>query len=184
MNLFWQITMVEFLLNVAVFAGAIIFYGPIRLLASRMAHGRAFPERLAAGVLFGMATSATLALPVHLEGGAAVGCSTILLVLAGPLDGLIAILGGLLFPIALELLPWVGKDESSHTALLSLLLAAAVSTMSWATLKYNPLHRNRCLQYIDLPFIGVLSATGSVALLRGSEGREAALSSFLLAFLS
>jgi hypothetical protein len=34
-----------------------------------------------------------------------VGCSTILLVLAGPLDGSLAIVGGLLFPIALELLP-------------------------------------------------------------------------------
>jgi signal transduction histidine kinase/DNA-binding NarL/FixJ family response regulator len=184
MNLFWQITMVEFLLNVAIFAGAIIFYGPIRLLASRFARGRNFPEQLASGVLFGMATAATLFLPVHLEGGAAVGCSTILLALVGPLDGSIAILGGLLFPIALELLPWVGKDESNHTALFSLLLAAAVSTVSWAALKYNPLRRNRRLQYIDLPIIGLLSAIGSVALLGGSEGRAAALSSLLPALLS
>src|ERR1700712_4336361 len=136
MNLFWQITLVEFLLNVAIFAGAIIFYGPIRLLASRFARGRNSPEQLASGVLFGMATSATLFLPVHLDGGAAVGCSTILLALAGPLDGSLAILGGLLFPIALELLPWVGKDEPNHTALLSLLVAAAVSAVSWAALKY------------------------------------------------
>jgi len=184
MNLFWQITLVEFLLNVAIFAAAIIFYGPIRLFASHFARGRNFPEQLASGMLFGVATSATLFLPIHLEGGAAVGCSTILLVLAGPLDGSLAILGGLLFPIALTLLPWVGKDESNHTAPFSLLVAAAVSTVAWAALKYNPLHRNRRLQYIDLPAIGVLAAIGSVALLGVSVGRAAALSSFLPALLS
>jgi signal transduction histidine kinase/CheY-like chemotaxis protein len=184
MNLFWQITVVEFLLNVAMFAGAIIFYGPMRLLAARLARGREFPERLASGVLFGMATSATLFLPVHLEGGAAVGCSTILLALAGPLDGPLAILGGLVFPVSLELLRWVAKDESSHAALLSLLVAAAVSTACWGLLKYNPLQRNRRLQFIDLPIIGALFATGSVALLGVSEGREAALSAFLPALLS
>src|ERR1700724_1068150 len=105
MNLFWQITTIEFLLNVAVFAGAIIFYGPIRLVAVRFAHGREFPERVASGVLFGMATSATLFLPVHLEGGAVVGCGTILLALTAPLDGSLAILGGLLFSVSIELLP-------------------------------------------------------------------------------
>jgi signal transduction histidine kinase/CheY-like chemotaxis protein len=184
MNLFWQITMVEFLLNVAVFAGAIIFYGPMRIAAARFARGRAFPERLAAGLLFGMATAATLFLPVHLEGGAAVGCGTILLALAGPLDGPLAILGGLLFPVTLELLPWVAKDDSNHAALWSLLVAAAVSILCHGALKYNPYHRNRRLQYIDLPTIGVLSAMGSLALLGVSEGREAALSSFLPALLS
>jgi signal transduction histidine kinase/DNA-binding NarL/FixJ family response regulator len=184
MNLFWQITMVEFLLNVAMFAGAVIFYGPIRLLAARLARGREFPERLASGVLFGMATSATLFLPVHLEGGAAVGCSTILLALAGPLDGPLAIFGGLVFSVSLELLPWVAKDESSHAAIFSLLVAAAVSTACWGALKYNPLRRNRRLAFIDLPIIGALFATGSVALLGASEGRAAALSAFLPALLS
>jgi signal transduction histidine kinase/FixJ family two-component response regulator len=184
MNLFWQITLVEFLLNVAMFAGAIIFYGPIRLLAARLARGREFPERLASGVLFGMATSAALFLPVHLEGGAAVGCSTILLVLAGPLEGPLAILGGLVFSVSLELLPWVAKDESSHAALLSLLVAAAVSTVCWGALKYNPLQRNRRLQFIDLPIVGALLATGSVALLGVSADRAAASAAFLPALLS
>jgi signal transduction histidine kinase/DNA-binding NarL/FixJ family response regulator len=184
MNLFWQITIVEFLLNVAMFAAAVILYGPIRLLAARLARGRAFPERLASGVLFGMATSATLFLPVHLEGGAAVGCSAILLALAGPLDGPLAILGGLVFSVSLQLLPWVTRNESSHAALFSLLVAAAVSTACWAALQYIPLHRNRRLQFIDLPIIGALFAMGSVALLGASEGREAALSAILPALLS
>jgi signal transduction histidine kinase/FixJ family two-component response regulator len=184
MNLFWQITMVEFLLNVAMFAGAIIFYGPIRRLAARLAVGREFPERLACGVLFGMATSATLFLPVHLEGGAAVGCSTILLVLAGPLDGPFAILGGLAFSVSLELLPWVAKDGSNHAALFSLLVAGVVSMLCCCALKCNRLCRNRRLQFIDLPIIGALSAAGGVALLGVSEGRAAVLSAFLPALLS
>src|ERR1700731_3580435 len=111
MNLFWQITTIEFLLNVAVFAGAIIFYGPIRIVAARFAHGREFPERVASGVLFGMATSATLFLPVHLEGGAVVGCGTILLALAGPMDGSLAIVGCLVFSITMELLPWALNER-------------------------------------------------------------------------
>ena len=131
-----------------------------------------------------MATSAAMFLPVHLEGGAAVGCSTILLALAGPLDGPLAIVGGLVFSISLELLPWVAKDESTHAAVFSLLVAASVSTVCWVALKYNPLHRDRRLQFIDLPIIGALFAMGSVALLGVSEGREAALSAFLPALLS
>jgi hypothetical protein len=43
MNLFWQNTVVEFLLNMAMFFGTIIFYfyGSIRLLAAYLARDRA-----------------------------------------------------------------------------------------------------------------------------------------------
>jgi hypothetical protein len=57
MNRFWQITMIEFLLNVAVFAGAIILYDPIRLLAVRLSGGRKSAERSASGLLFRIATA-------------------------------------------------------------------------------------------------------------------------------
>jgi signal transduction histidine kinase/FixJ family two-component response regulator len=184
MNLFWQITMIEFLLNVAVFAAAIIFYGPIRLFASRFARGRQFPERVAAGMLFGMATSATFFLPVHLEGGAAVGCGTILLALAGPLDGSLAILGALVFSVAMELLPWATMDQSNHTALFSLLVAATVSAISWAALKYSPFPRKRHLRYVDLPVIGMLSAAGGLAVVCLDEGRAAVSSALLPALIS
>ncbi len=183
MNLFWQITMIEFLLNVAVFAAAIIFYGPIRLFASRFARGRQFPERMASGLLFGMATSATLFLPLHLEGGGAVGCGTILLALAGPLDGSLAILGALVFSVAMELLPWATMDQSNHSALFSLLVAATVSTISWAAVKYSPFPRKRHLQYVDLPVIGMLSAGGGLAVLYLYEGRVVA-SALLPALIS
>ena len=184
MNLFWQITTIEFLLNVAVFAGAIIFYGPMRILARRFSRGPEFFKPLATGVLFGMATSATFFLPLHLEGGAAVGCGTILLVLAGPLDGFLAILGGLVFTVTIVLLPWVDKDQISHDALVSLLVAAAVSALCKCALKYWPGHRNRPLQYIHLPILGMLSAGGSLALLGRSEGSEAVASSYIAALIS
>jgi signal transduction histidine kinase len=184
MNLFWQITMIEFLLNVAVFAGAIIFYGPVRILARHLARGREFPMALASGVFFGMATSAVLLLPLHVEGGAAVGCSTILLALAGSLDGFLAILGCLVFTVTVELLPWVDKGQSSHDALLLLFAAAAVSALCKCALKYWPGRRNSPLQYIHLPIFGVLAACGSLAILGLSEGAEAVASSYIPALVS
>jgi signal transduction histidine kinase/DNA-binding NarL/FixJ family response regulator len=184
MNLFWQITTIEFLLNVAVFAGAIIFYGPVRILAGHFGRGHEFLKTLSTGVLFGMATSATFFLPLHLDGGAAVGCGTILLVLAGPVEGFLAILGGLVFTVTIMLLPWVDKDQISHDALLSLLVAAAVSALCKCALKYWPRHRNMPLQYIHLPIVGMLSAGGSLALLGRSEGSEAVASSYIAALIS
>jgi signal transduction histidine kinase/CheY-like chemotaxis protein len=186
MNLFWQITLLEFLLNVAVFAGAIIFYGPIRILALRYARGREFPERIAGGVLFGIATSATLLLPVHLGGGAAVGCNTILLALSGPLDGFLAILGCLVFSVAVALLPWITKNEalSDHAALLSLLAAAAASVVLTEILRRRPVQRSGYLDYIHLPILGAFSAGGGLVVLGLTEGTQAVVSSFIPALLS
>lgn len=184
MNLFWQITTIEFLLNIAVFAGAIIFYGPMRILGRRFSGGRESPRALASGVFFGIATLATLLIPLHMDGGAAVGCGTILLALAGPLDGFLAILGGLVFTVTFVLLPWADKDQISHHALLSLLVAAAVSVLFKCALKYWPGHRNMRLQYIHLPVLGILSAGGSLTLLGYFEGSKAVASSYIPALVS
>jgi signal transduction histidine kinase/DNA-binding NarL/FixJ family response regulator len=186
MNLFWQITLLEFLLNVAVFAGTIIFYGPIRILAQRYAGGRAFPERVAVGVLFGIATSATLLLPVHLEGGAAVGCDTILLALSGPLDGFLAIVGCLVSSVALALVPWVARNEaqSNHAALLSLLAAAVVSILLTAFLRRRSTQRSAYLDYLHLPILGAFSAGGGLVVLSLTEGSQAVVSSLIPALLS
>jgi signal transduction histidine kinase/DNA-binding NarL/FixJ family response regulator len=184
MNLFWQITVIEFLLNVAVFAGAIIFYGPISILAARLSGGRESAQRAASGVLFGMATAATLLLPVHLEGGAAIGCSTILLALVGPLDGALAILGGLAFSVAVELLPWVPKEQTSQGAITSLLVAAAMGFLFHCVLRYRSGRRNQQLRYMHLPLVGMLSASGGLVVLGLSEGAHAAVLSILPAMAS
>jgi len=184
MNLFWQITLIELLLNVAVFAGAIIFYGPVNMLAKRLSGGRNSIERTASGVLFGLATGAALLLPIHLEGGAAVGCATILLALAGPLDGFVAILGGVVSAVAIEMLPWVTKDQTSQTSIVELLVSAAVSLIFLSALRYFPGHRNAQLQYFHLPLLGLLSAAGGLCVLGFLQGGASILSSILPAAAS
>jgi signal transduction histidine kinase/DNA-binding NarL/FixJ family response regulator len=184
MNLFWQITLIELLLDVAVFAGAIIFYGPVNMLAQRFSGGRNSIDRAASGVLFGLATAAGLMLPIHLEGGAAVGCTTILLALAGPLDGYVAILGGVVSAVAIEMLPWVTKDQSSQTLIVQLLVSAAVSLIFLSALRYFPGHRNAHLQYFHLPLLGILSAAGGLCLLGLSQGEASVLSSTVPALAS
>jgi signal transduction histidine kinase/DNA-binding NarL/FixJ family response regulator len=184
MNLFWQITLIELLLNVAVFAGAIIFYGPVNMLAQRFSGGRNSIERTASGVLFGLATAAALSLPIHLEGGAAVGCATILLALAGPLDGYVAILGGVVSAVAIEMLPSVTKDQTSQTLIVELLVSAAVSLIFLSALRYFPGHRNAQLQYFHLPLLGILSAAGGLCLLGFSQGEASVLSSTVPALAS
>src|ERR1700733_12897836 len=184
MSLFWQITLIELLLNVAVFAGAIIFYGPVNMLAQRLSGGRNSIERSASGVLFGLATGAALLLPIHLEGGAPVGCSTILLALAGPLDGYVAILGGVLSSVAIEMLPWVTKDQTSQMLIVELLVSAAVSLIYLSALRYFSGHRNAQLQYFHLPLLGILSAAGGLCVLGFSRGEASVLSSILPAAAS
>lgn len=184
MNLFWQITMIEFLLNVAVFAGAIIFYGPVQRLAARLSRGRKFIEELASGTLFGIATAVALLLPVHLEGGAAVGCSTILLALVGPLDGWVAVLGGLAFSIAIESVPWMASEQSNRVAVILLLVSAGVGLLFRWALKYHQDSRARHLRYIHLPLLGVLSAAGALGVVTICHRGQAVASWIIPAMVS
>jgi len=50
MYMFWQITLIEFLLDVAVFVSAINFYGPIRVFTARLSKGHGAIEKTASGV--------------------------------------------------------------------------------------------------------------------------------------
>jgi signal transduction histidine kinase len=183
MNLFWQITLIEFLLNVAVFAGAVVLYGPVRILAGHVSGGRESVQRAASGVLFGAATAAVLLLPLHLEGGAALGCSTILLVIAGPLDGWMAVAGGVTISVAIELLPWVVTDQPKLVATESLLAAAALGLGFRYIQDYLPGEPKKGLQYIHLPFLGIVSAAGGLMVLAISQGKSVATSSSLPAIV-
>jgi signal transduction histidine kinase/DNA-binding NarL/FixJ family response regulator len=184
MNLFWQITLIELLLNVAIFAGAIIFYGPVHIFANRFSWGRESMDSSASGVLFGFATATALLLPIHLEGGAAVGCTTILLALAGPLDGYVAILGGLVSSVAIEMSPWVTKNQSSQSVIAALLVSAAMGLIFLYALRYFSGHRDAQLQYFHLPFLGMLSAAGGLCVLGFSQGSAGVLSSIIPAMAS
>jgi signal transduction histidine kinase/DNA-binding NarL/FixJ family response regulator len=184
MNLFWQITLIEFLLDVAVFASAIIFYGPIRIFAARLSKGKGTVDKVASGALFGIATAAALMLPLHLEGGAAVGCSTILLALVGPLTGNAAIVGSLVSSIAIELLPWAARQQSTHAAVLSLFVSATIGFLFQLALRYRPGSRGKQLRYIHLPVLGMLSAAGGLFVLALTQGTQDIVSSIIPAIVS
>jgi signal transduction histidine kinase/CheY-like chemotaxis protein len=184
MNMFWQITLIEFLLTVAVFVGAVVFYGPTRLFAARLLRRFESIEKLASGALFGIATAVAILLPVHLEGGAAVGCRTILLALVGPLDGSKAIVGSLVFSIAIELLPWAAKEQSNQVAILSLLVSAAVGFLFRWVLSHRRNSPRKQLQYIHLPLLGLLSAAGGLSVLALTQGTQDLASSIIPAMAS
>ena len=69
MDLFWQIAVVEFLLNFAVFAATIMAYGAILGVTRRFSPGLAAVRNVAIGLLFGAATVGALLMPIHLTGG-------------------------------------------------------------------------------------------------------------------
>jgi signal transduction histidine kinase len=184
MNMFWQITLIEFLLSVAVFVCAVVFYGPTRLLAARLLRRNESIDKSASGALFGIATAVAILLPVHLEGGAAVGCRTILLALVGPLDGSKAIVGSLTFSIAIELLPWAAKEQSNQAAILSLLVSAAVGFLFLWVLRHRRNSPRKQLQYIHLPLLGLLSAAGGLSVLALTQGTQDLVSSIIPAMAS
>ena len=105
MDIFWQITIVEFLLNLAVFAVAVIAYGPTRMLAARCWPTSRYAPGAAVGTLFGIATAVVQLMPVHLSGGGYTGSQTILVALAGLLGGPAAAVTAALIAVAVGCVP-------------------------------------------------------------------------------
>jgi signal transduction histidine kinase/DNA-binding NarL/FixJ family response regulator len=184
MNLFWQITLIELLLNVAVFAGAIIFYGPVRVGARRLLGDSDYVEGSASGLLFGIATATALLLPIHLAGSGAAGATAILLVLAGPLDGYWAILLGVASSVGIVLLPWVPKEQPTQEVIFPLLVSASVGFIFTEALKYWPGHRNSQFNYFHLPLLGIISALGGLCVLAFSQRAADVASSIIPAMVS
>ena len=182
MDLFWQITIVESLLNVAIFAVAVIVYGPINSLAARIAGGKGITKGASVGLLFGFATAATLLIPVHLDGGAAVGCQMVLLALAGPLGGLPAAASAGIIAIAAGLMPWSGGDNFDQSNIAPAVLSTAAGLLLYYALRYRQRSAKSQFGYIHLPLLGLMSATGGLVLLWHSEGWDAAVGSALPAF--
>ncbi|HXJ02626.1 MAG TPA: response regulator [Micropepsaceae bacterium] len=183
MDLFWQITIVEFLLNVAVFAAAVIAYGPTTSLAARLPGQAALKQSVAAGLLFGLATAIALFMPVHLEGGAAVSSQTVLLVLAAPLDGLAAGVSAGLITLAAGLVQWNGGAHIENTALFASLLSAGIGIAFRVTFEWRNRPQTR-FNYLHLPLLGALSAIGGLANLGYSQGEATAIASIAPAVIS
>jgi signal transduction histidine kinase/CheY-like chemotaxis protein/HPt (histidine-containing phosphotransfer) domain-containing protein len=181
MDLFWQITIVEFLLNIAVFAAAVIAYGPVRAVAARLAPKNASLEGSAVGALFGAATSVALLLPVHLSGGASVSGQTVLLTLAAPLGGLPGAVSAGAVAIAGSLVAWLQTGNLDHTAILSSLMAVATGLLVRVVLARSGRGN---LGYAHLPVLGALSGAGSLLEIWFSDGPRAAAASALPALIS
>lgn len=176
MDLFWQITIVEFLLNVAVFAAAAIAFGPVRTLAERLSPDRGWLQSAATGILFGLATSVALLMPVHMSGGAEIGGQTVLLVLAAPVAGYPAAFAAAL--VALPATGWLWSGDAAtgsaafYSACGSLALGAAAR---WAFLRgCKPV-----MSYRILPVLGLLSALPILARLAISQGWAGLFSSLV-----
>ena len=184
MDLFWQITLVEFLLNVAVFASAIIALAPLRLLAPLLPVPPDRAEGIVLGSLFGIATAGALFMPLHFEGGAAISCQTMLLALAGPLGGLPAVISATAITVAAQLFSWFGGAAPSTSAIASSLISALVGlALHVATTRGRPI-ASSSFRYIHLPLLGALSGAGGSAALWASRGAVAATTSIVPALVS
>ena len=173
MDLFWQITIVEFLLNVAVFAAAAMLYGPIRGLACRVSPSSTRIEGVAVGVLFGTATAIALLMPIHLNGGAGVGGQTILLALAGPLGGWEAALFSGAISVTAGLYQWEHGASFGETAILPSSISACLGLALQVALVRRADPTRRSFRYHHLPLLGALSAIGVMVQLWYVQGLAA-----------
>ncbi|MGD0189450.1 MAG: response regulator [Rhizomicrobium sp.] len=180
MDIFWQITIVELLLNVAVFAGAVMAYGPILRAAARLPSAKRISEGTAVGFLFGLATAIALLMPIHMNGGGAVGGQMVLLALAGPMGGLAAAVSAALLSAATGVYVWTtGGAVTGLTSLASSLSAIALGYALRLLLDHVTRAETRRFTYIHLPLVGALSAAGVLASLGISQGPAAVAGSIL-----
>jgi signal transduction histidine kinase/CheY-like chemotaxis protein len=160
MDLFWQITIVEFLLNVAVFAAAAMLYGPIRGFTAGLTYKYLQLKGVAVGVLFGTATALALLMPIHLNGGASVGGQTILLALAGPLSGWEAALFSGAISVTAGLYQWKHGSSFGETAILPSLMSVLLGLGMQVVLMRRTDPARRIFGYMHLPLLGLLSSVG------------------------
>src|SRR5438067_1629901 len=177
MDFFWQITVVEYLLNVAIFAAAVIAYGPLFLLAERMPKRFGFLGGPLIGILFGLATAVALLLPVHLGGGATVGTQTILLALTAPVAGLTAGLTAMPIAVAAVVYSLFSGGDLGSAAILTCITAGVIGLLFRFACDYGGARWNRPFGYIHLPLLGLLAALGGLGDLALSSGREAVANS-------
>jgi len=187
MDLFWQITIVEFLLNVAVFAVAVIAYRPICAFVERLPTKPRGAKALAIGALFGAATAATFFLPVHVNGGegASVGSQTVLLALAAPLAGFAAVFSAGVIAVAAALYMWIADPTGNNSALLASIMSIGIGIVfRIAAATHAKKAGEFFINYWHLPLLGVCSGAGTLALSLYSQGWTATQASALPALLS
>ena len=154
MDLFWQISLVELLLNVAIFAFAIIAYGPIAQI------GRRFPgsvHGIGTGILFGCAMAVATLLPIHFyAAGTSVATQSSLVALAGPIAGPLAATIAAILAVVAAL--WHADGSLSSAVPPIAAAAAGIALHLWLT------HRHRSLGYRHLPWLGLPAVTAMLGL--------------------
>jgi len=178
MNLFWQITAVEALLNVAIFAVAVIAYG---MLLERTRSWLPRVEQPVVGALFGGATALATLVPLHVDGGAAIGCQSVLIALTGPISG------GFSTLVALAIAE-LGAIEAPHLTETgaTLLNAGSFLAAAFAAFLFQLLHRRREGGWLrnrtgQLAMLAVLSSAGALGVLALLAGTGTAVQSALAA---
>jgi signal transduction histidine kinase/DNA-binding response OmpR family regulator len=184
MDFFWQITVVEFLLNVAIFAAAVIAYGPLWSLVERLPQRLRFLRTPLIGLLFGAATSVALLLPVHMGGGAAVGTQTILLALTAPVAGLAAGATATVLAIAAVLYSLSSGGDLGISAIVACLTAGLTGLLFRLGSDYFQAKWKQPFGYLHLPLLGICAALGGLGDLAYSSGREAVSNSAIAAVIA
>jgi signal transduction histidine kinase/CheY-like chemotaxis protein/HPt (histidine-containing phosphotransfer) domain-containing protein len=179
MDLFWQITIVEFLLNVAVFAGAVMAYGPILLAEARLSGAGMLTGGTTVGILFGASTAIALLMPIHMNSGAAVGGQMVLLVLAAPVGGRMAALSAAIIALATGAYLWTESAPLGSAALAESLCSIALGYGLRLLLDRAGKAGGRQFSYVHLPLIGALSAVGPLGYLAFSGEWATAVSSLV-----
>ena len=184
MDIFWQITIVEFLLNLAVFAAAVLAYGPTRLVAARWRPASGLAQGTAVGILFGAATTLVLLMPVHLSGGGFTGSQMILLALAGLLAGPAAALAAALITVAVEFFPAFQSGTVDGLGIVMTLASAGAGLALRLLLDRRKSVPAGDVSYYHLPLMGALSAVLSLIALWSFQGSAAMLEAIIPASLS
>jgi signal transduction histidine kinase/DNA-binding response OmpR family regulator len=169
-DFFWQITVVEALLNLAIFAAAVIAFGPVNILVARLgARGR---SGTAVGVLFGIATAIAVLQPVHLTGGAPTGSQTVLIALAGLIAGPFAGLAAFVIAGATALAPLLDGGPFDTFGFCILGVAAAAGVVLRLGLDRHRARKGD-VSYWHLPILGGLSALLGLLVQWGLQGASA-----------
>jgi signal transduction histidine kinase len=182
MNVYWQITLIQALQNVAVFAVAVIAFGLVRQAASKwQARWAGYPD-LAVGALLGTATAITLLLPVHVSGGTPIGTETILLALAGIIACPVAAVLAASLAAAAQLAPLLSGGMIDW---LGLTMTVVTTGAAIAFRQLLPRHAGMVrLAYYHFPILGFVCVAFGLGALWYFRGWGVAVDSALAAVLA
>ncbi len=173
MGTFWHITIVEFLLDLAVFSAVVVAYGLVLTLTVRPRPASPLTRSAAIGVLFGAATALVVLMPIHMSGGGFTGTRPILLALSGLLAGPVAALAATPIAIVTGLIP----SQTGSVLVAPGIVMALASVGAGLALRLLLDRRKNAkpgeISYYHLPLLGALSVSLNLLALWAFRGSEA-----------